>query len=68
MLDLRTTKKISCGDRKQFTFLLKDKYALKGYILCSYLAKSKKDAVLKMENERDHNFDTESGDIIVKTS
>jgi hypothetical protein len=67
MLDLRTTRKISCGHLKQFTFLLKDKYALKGYIMCTYLAKDHRDAVLKMEEERDHRFSTKRGDKLVES-
>ena len=68
MLDLRTTNKISCGSLKQFTFLLREEHALNGYITCSYLAKNKKEALLKMQCDRDHSFSVRRGDILVKSS
>ena len=68
MLDLRTTNKISCGNLKQFTFLLREEHALNGYIMCSYLAKNQKDALLKMQRDRDHSFNVKSGDRLVKSS
>ncbi len=67
MLDLIPTRKLSRGHLKRFTFLLKDKYAVNGYIMCTYLAKDHRDAVLKMENERDHEFSTKRGDKLVES-
>lgn len=68
MLDLETTKKISCGYLTQFTFLLREKHALNGYITCSYLAKNKKEALMKMQCDRSHRFSLKNGDQLVKTS
>mgnify|MGYP003123371372 FL=1 len=59
MLDMKTTKKISCGKLKHFTFMLEDEHAVKGYVTCSLFAKNLKDAVLKVSTERNRNVDFE---------
>ena len=65
MLDLKTIDKINRGKLKEFTFVLKDKRALKGFITQHFVAKNKQQAIIMLQQNCDLEFNESNGDKLI---
>tara|TARA_R100000152_G_C6781521_1_gene216183 strand:- start:2847 stop:3047 length:201 start_codon:yes stop_codon:yes gene_type:complete len=65
MLDLKTTDKISRGKLKEFTFVLKNKRALQGFITKQFVAKNKQQAITMLQQNCDLVYDENNGDKLI---
>tara|TARA_R100000458_G_C8252687_1_gene229311 strand:+ start:338 stop:538 length:201 start_codon:yes stop_codon:yes gene_type:complete len=65
MLDLKTIDKINRGKLIEFTFVLKNKRALKGFITKQFVAKNRQQAIAMLQQNSDLVFDENNGDKLI---